>query len=117
MGLKFGHTEIFVKEPLKSMDFYINVLGFELVEVQHNKVVWLKHGEHLILLRPGANKLNSSTYQLANIAMVIYTDDLPFTVNDFLKKGVEFIGDDGPNCYTFKDPDGNWIQLVNPADH
>lgn len=116
MNLQFGHIEIFVKEPLKSKDFYINILGFELEEIQHDKIVWLKHGEKLILLRRGENSQNAGTYQKVNIAIVIYTDELEKTVQDFERKGVVFKGNDGPGCYTFTDPDGNWIQLVNPKN-
>ncbi len=53
--------EIFVKEPLKAKDFYINILGFELVETQDEKFVWLKMGDSLILLRPGSSEMNSET--------------------------------------------------------
>jgi catechol 2,3-dioxygenase-like lactoylglutathione lyase family enzyme len=114
MELQFGHIEIFVKEPLKSKDFYINILGFKLIETQHDKFVWLKHGEKVILLRPGKNTLKAATYQKANIAIVIYADNIEKAVGEFQNKGVKFKGDDGKGCYTFKDPDGNWIQLVDP---
>ncbi|MCI0450468.1 MAG: VOC family protein [Chlorobi bacterium] len=61
MNTKLGHLEIFVKEPLKAKDFYINILGFELVETQDEKFVWLKMGDSLILLRPGSSEMNSET--------------------------------------------------------
>ena|SRR5258706_13183900 len=114
MKLKFGHIEIFVKEPLKSKDFYIDVLGFELIEVQHEKIVWLQSEGQTILLRPGKSRFIADAYQQANIALVIYTDELDEAVKDISAKGVVFKGDDGVNCYTFTDPDGNWIQMVNP---
>ncbi|CAN5610908.1 hypothetical protein BH10BAC5_BH10BAC5_01790 [soil metagenome] len=44
MKLELGHVEVFVKDTLKSMEFYINVLGFELIEVQREKYVWLGMG-------------------------------------------------------------------------
>ena len=114
MELEFGHIEIFVKEPLKSKDFYIDILGFKLIEIQHDKFVWLKLGEKLILLRPGENSAKAATYQKANIAIVIYAGNVEEAVGEFTNRGVNFIGDDGKGCYTFKDPDGNWIQLVDP---
>ena len=32
-------------------------------------------------------------------------------------RGLAFEGDDGPGCPTFRDPDGNWFQLTDPAAH
>ncbi len=115
--IRFGHTEIFVKEPLISKDFYENILGFDLVEVQSEKFVWLKLGENLFLLRPGKNDLHADEYIKSNSGFVLYTDNLDKTKNDFISRGLEFKGTDGSeNCLTFTDPDGNWFQLVNP-DH
>ena len=114
MNIKFGHIEIFVKEPLKSKDFYMNVLGFELIEVQHEKVVWLQSNGQTILLRPSNNNYIAETYQQTNIALVIYVEDLEKALKDMTGKGVVFKGNDGVNCYTFTDLDGNWIQLVDP---
>jgi predicted enzyme related to lactoylglutathione lyase len=116
MSTKLGHLEIFVKEPLKAKDFYINVLGFELIEVQDDKYVWLKMGDRAILLRPGKTPVKSETYQTANIAMVIYTDDLEKTLIEYKSRGLAIKGDD-TGCPTFTDSDGNWFQLVNPDMH
>ena len=44
--IRFGHTEIFVREPLISKDFYEKILGFDLVEVQNDIFVWLRLGEN-----------------------------------------------------------------------
>jgi len=112
MKTKLGHLEIFVKEPLKAKDFYINMLGFELVEIQGEKFVWLKMGDSLILLRPGNSAIKSDTYQKTNIAMVIYTDDLEKTLNEYKSCGLLIKGDD-TGCPVFTDSDGNWFQLVN----
>lgn len=113
MKIQMGHTEIFVKNPLTAKDFYINALGFELEVIQHEKFVWLKKDSVVILLRPG-NPVNPSTYQEANIAFVIYTDNLDEAKKNITSKGIEFKGTDGSeNCLTFTDYDGNWFQLVD----
>ncbi|MBK8549676.1 MAG: VOC family protein [Ignavibacteria bacterium] len=115
--MKFGHIEIFVKDPLRAKEFYENILGFELVEVQNEKFVWLKLGENLFLLRPGKNDLSANEYRNSNTGFVLYTDDLKKTRNELIERGLEFKGTDGSDeCLTFSDPDGNWFQLVNP-DH
>lgn len=117
--MKFGHTEIFVRNPLKSKDFYIEVLGFELVEIQMNKFVWLKSGDTLFLLRPSKNSSKSaSEYASSDTGFVIYTNNLFESEKNLKNKGLEFKGTDGSvKCLTFTDPDGNWFQLVNPNDH
>lgn len=113
--IRFGHTEIFVREPLISKDFYEKILGFDLVEVQNDKFVWLRLGENLFLLRPGKNDLQVNEYRNSNSRFVLYTDDLDKTKSEFISRGLEFKGTDGSeNCLTFTDPDSNWFQLVNP---
>lgn len=115
--MKLGHIEIFVKDPLRAKDFYEKILGFELVEVQNEKFVWMKLGENLILLRPGKNDLKANEYRNSNTGFVLYTADLKKTKDELNERGLEFKGTDGSDeCLTFTDPDGNWFQLVNP-DH
>lgn len=117
MKIEAGHTEIFVKNPLEAKNFYVDVLGFEIEVIQHEKFVWLNSGSHVILLRPD-NPVNPSTYQETNIAFVIYTDNLLDAKEYFESKGVKFKGTDGSEkCLTFTDNDGNWFQLVNKEDH
>ncbi|HAX48948.1 MAG TPA: VOC family protein [Ignavibacteria bacterium] len=118
MDIKFGHIEIFVKDPIASKDFYINVLGFELETIQAEKFIWLKHAESLILLRPGKENEPSPNYQSARTGFVLYTNDLDKTGAELLNRGLMFKGTDGSDrCLTFQDPDGNWFQLVNPKEH
>lgn len=113
--MKIGHIEIFVKDPLRSKDFYEKILGFELVEVQGDKFVWLKLGDYLFLLRPGKNDLKVNEYKDSNLGFVLYTDDIETTRKELTSKGLEFKGTDGSDeCLTFTDPDGNWFQLVDP---
>ncbi|MBL8006310.1 MAG: VOC family protein [Ignavibacteria bacterium] len=113
--MKFGHIEIFVKDPLKIKEFYEKILGFEIVAVQQEKFVWMKLGENEILLRPGKNNLKAKEYEDSNTGFVLYTSDLVKTKNELAGRGLEFRGTDGSeNCLTFTDPEGNWFQLVNP---
>ena len=116
--MKFGHLEIFVKDPLKSKMFYETVLDFEVIEVQLGNFVWLKKNNIEILLRPGKNDLNYINYDESKSGIVFYTEDLEITREELLQKGLTFSGTDGSDkCLTFKDPDGNWFQLVNPEKH
>lgn len=116
--IRLGHTEIFVKDPVKSREFYEKIPGFELVEIQNDIFIWLKLGPNLFLLRPGDNKLEADEYKNSNTGFVLYTEDLEKTKEEFISRGIEFSGTDGSDqCLTFKDPDGNWFQLVNPEQH
>lgn len=116
--MKIGHIEIFAKDPIKSKDFYIDVLGFELVEIQNNIIVWLKLNDSLVMLRPGKGTIQAEQYQSTNKAFVLYIDDHEKTVNELTSRGLVFKGTDGSDkCLTFTDIDGNWFQLVDPNDH
>lgn len=118
MTLETGHLELFVKEPVTSKDFYLNILGFKLIEIQNGKFVWLNKDSITILLRPGKSAVPAENYQSANIALVLYTDDLERCAEELKSKGLEFKGTDGSSrCLTFTDFDGNWLQLVNPKEH
>jgi len=115
--MKIGHIELFAVDPMKSRDFYVEVLGFEEVAVQGGKFVWVKSGDVEILLRPGKNPSPALTYQQTAAAITLYCDDLPKTMKELESRGLHFKGTDGSEkCPTFTDPDGNWFQLVNPED-
>lgn len=115
--MQFGHIEIFVKDPLASMEFYSGVLGFEVTDVQHERFVWMQSGTITVLLRPGDGG-DKMTYQTAPNGFVIYTSDLEGAATRLRDKGVVFKGTDGSDrCLTFTDPDGHWLQLVDPNDH
>ena len=113
--MKIGHIEIFVEDPARSKEFYEKILGFEIVEIQNDKFVWLKSGDNEFLLRSGRHRNNVNEYKNSDTGFVLYTDDLEKSRNTLISKGLEFKGTDGSDtCLTFTDPDGNWFQLVNP---
>ena len=115
--IRFGHIELFVRDPEASRRFYVEVLGFELVAVQET-VVWVKAGDAEILLRPTAGDPPPSgrEYGQAGSAVVLYTDDLAATRARLAARGLVFRGDDGGDDFpTFTDPDGHWFQLADPS--
>lgn len=118
--MRIGHTELFVRDVLASRDFYVNVLGFELVaeqgpEGQPPRYIWLGCGGREILLRPAGEYPPSpaASYQQSSAAIVLYCDDIQETSAVLQNRGLQFEGDDGPGCLTFTDLDGNWFQLVD----
>ena len=113
--MRFGHVEIFVRDPLRARAFYEQVLGFQVVDVQAGKFVWMRLGQSEILLRPGTGTVRPDTYQTSPQAIVLYADDLPAMMAELEERGLVFAGNDGSErCPTFTDPDGNWFQLVDP---
>ncbi|MBK9250225.1 MAG: VOC family protein [Ignavibacteria bacterium] len=118
MNLHTGHIELFVKDPISSLAFYKDILEFELIAVQHTNFIWICKDSVEILLRPGSNDYESPTYSKARVGLVFYTDNLEKTAGELAARGVVICGTvDSEKCLTFKDPDGNWFQLVNPNDH
>jgi catechol 2,3-dioxygenase-like lactoylglutathione lyase family enzyme len=116
--VKLGHTEILVTDPQAAKRFYVDVLGFELEADQGGQFFWVSMGDALFLLRPGRTAPPAADYGSAASALVLYTDDLDGEIERLEARGLEFAGTDGSDrCPTFRDPDGNWFQLVNPADH
>jgi catechol 2,3-dioxygenase-like lactoylglutathione lyase family enzyme len=116
-ALRFGHVEVFVRDPSVARRFYEDVLGFEVDDVQAGgRIVWLRLGDRLILLRPGEPPA-SDRYSRGGPALVLFTDDLPATLAALAARGATPCSDDGPKCPLFRDPDGNWIQIVDPKDH
>jgi catechol 2,3-dioxygenase-like lactoylglutathione lyase family enzyme len=111
--MKLGHIELFVRDPLRSKQFYEEVLGFEVTAVQNQQFVWLQLGQTEILLRAGTPPVTASSYEKTAVALVLYTDNLPQTLSRLREHDLTCHLMDG-DCYTFTDPDGNWFQLVNP---
>jgi catechol 2,3-dioxygenase-like lactoylglutathione lyase family enzyme len=115
--MRIGHIELFVADPMRSLAFYRDVLGFDVTEVQRESVVWLKKGDFEILLRPGNAQAPAQRYADSSQGIVLYTDDLEGTLAELQSRGLALRGTDGPPCCpTFTDPDGHWFQLVDPSE-
>lgn len=116
--MRLGHIELFVSNPMQSLEFYRDVLGFEVVAIQGEQFVWMKSGDTEVLLRPGSGTGDVPHYNQTSAGFVLYTTDLSSTATALQERGLEFRGTDGSEqCLTFTDPDGHWFQLVNPEDH
>lgn len=119
MNLRPGHIELFVGDTKRARHFYEHVLGFAVVAVQgeRGEYVWLSLGNLEFLLRPGRPASTTMSYHQTDVAIVLYTDNLPETADAWRRRGLAFSDDDGPDCRTFTDPDGHWFQLVDPDAH
>jgi len=114
-SLRFGHVELFVRDVQRARAFWEGVVGLQVTAVQHDgRVVWLRLGERELLLRPGEAPGPGERYGRGGPALVLYSDDPAAVLRQMVGRGLVVAGDDGPGCVTFHDPDGNWVQLVDP---
>jgi len=111
--MRLGHVELFCRDCAVTRDFYVGVLGFEETEVQGGKFIWLRSDVFELLLRPGSPNGTVKNYSESSLAAVIYCDDLGSLVDRLDEAGIKQGPPDGsPDCITFRDPDGRWIQAV-----
>lgn len=106
--MEFGHLELPVSDPLRSLDFYTQVLGFRLESNQADRFIWVTRGRLELLLRPGETGGSHS--------IVFYTDDPAAEAEALRARGADVTL--RSNCYHLRDPDGHEFQVVNPhEDH
>jgi catechol 2,3-dioxygenase-like lactoylglutathione lyase family enzyme len=118
VGKKLGHLEIFVHDMEISRAFY-TALGFQHEASQGPNLTWMKLGDREILLRKNGYQSGAAAYGAGGPALVVYTDDLEATVKGLKTAGFVQSGcDNGDECCPlFRDPSGNWVQIVDPGDH
>jgi catechol 2,3-dioxygenase-like lactoylglutathione lyase family enzyme len=116
--MRLGHIELFVTDLEASRDFYRDAMGCSVTVEQAGRFIWLKSGDSEILLRASNDpSFLSDRYGGSGPAMVFYTDNLPATLARLDSAGIVPKGCDGAECCPiFLDPDGHWIQIVDPAD-
>ncbi|MEH7123877.1 VOC family protein [Bacillus sp. JJ1773] len=103
-----------VKNLQESVDFYTNVLGFEVSKYYGDKIVSLKHDEIPVVLEE-----DEEAYQepKQNVLLGVLSKDLDKDISDFKSKGVKILFDEPRPCppgrYTIiEDPVGNQIEIV-----
>jgi catechol 2,3-dioxygenase-like lactoylglutathione lyase family enzyme len=112
--MRFGHVELPVKDPIAARAFYVDVLGFRHEETQGGKYVWLSLGGRTFLLHPDIAPPRGEFLDSPNL--VLYTEELEARAAELRARGLALEGK--PPCFRFRDPDGNWFQLVDPrGDH
>ena len=116
--MRLRHVELFVTDPERARQFWTEVVGAQLDEVQPGGFTWLVLGEIGILLRPGAPPPSPGSYAEGSVGLVLEVSSLDETRAALEGRGLVFEGCDGhPSCPTFRDPDGHWVQLVEAGSH
>ncbi len=115
--MRFGHRELFTRDPHRARGFYEEVLGFTVTSVQPGNMVWLERGDVEILLRPGSPPASPPCYDGCGAGIVLSVEDAPRILEELRKRGLVVRGTAGTEKgHTFTDPDGNWFRLVDPSD-
>ena len=131
MHQEIAHVSIVVKEYDEALQFFIETLGFELVEdrdMPEQKKRWIvvkprnSHGASIVLARASTDeqreRIGSQTG--GRVGMFLSTDDFWRDYKDYSGKGVEFVREPQEFEYgtvaVFKDLYGNLWDLVQYTD-
>jgi len=110
--MRLGHIEIPVSDPLRSLAFYRDVLGFALEVNQGDRFIWMTAGGVTLMLRPGFESAPDD--DRAGFNLVLYSERLEEDAARLRAAGITF--SERANCLHFRDPDGHHLQLVDPGD-
>jgi catechol 2,3-dioxygenase-like lactoylglutathione lyase family enzyme len=113
MDLECAHIVLNVSEVGKARDFYIETLGFDIVE-EHDNSFAFRAGSVRFTVSPGGKTLKES--DPANALIIFRTTDIEKSVADLKARGVEFSGEvmEAPGFMkfiAFSDPDDNPLML------
>ena len=120
--LTFNHQALPVKQLKKTGDFYINILGFEEIEVtasQNPPKRWLMNHEgkqlHLITSDDQApttiiNHMAFSSADLDKVVAHLQKNKVDYWTDEG-KKNVVRIRKDGVRQVKIQDPEGHWIEI------
>ena len=115
MKCRIGEVNIICTDVERSLRFYRDLLGFEIVE-QEEDAYHLRCGESMLLLLPEAkSESDRSPYcQVATISFDILVPDISEAVKIFRLAGVEFASDwaSGDSLVFVRDPDGLVLEVI-----
>lgn len=120
---QIGLTSVYVRDQDRSLEFYVDKLGFETItDVTLDGFRWIE------VAPPGAETGMTIAYAgpgtdwekfVGGFAPLMFCDDLRQTCQDYASRGVEFIEE--PTEYPWglqamlADPDGNTIVMTQRA--
>ncbi len=131
MDRRLGLISLVVRDYQEAIDFYVDILGFELVE---DRDVPEQNKRWVVVSPPGDGGANlllaraSNKEQAAHIGdqtggrvfLFLYTDDFERDYDSFRSKGVIFVRDPSEHDYgtvaVFHDLYGNLWDLIQPIE-
>lgn len=131
MANKITHSQAYVLDQDKALDFYVGKLGFEIAnDVDLGFMRWLTvslpdQSEHQLLLEvPGPPSHDEATAELVRelvtkgamgVVAIIEVDDVHATYEDLKAQGVEFTEEPTERAYGVdcgvRDPFGNHLRI------
>jgi catechol 2,3-dioxygenase-like lactoylglutathione lyase family enzyme len=124
-------TSLVVRDYDEAIDFYVGVLGFELIEDTHVAVQdkrWVvvapsgRGGARLLLAKAVGDEQSSriGNQTGGRVFLFLYTDDFWRDYHAYLAKGVEFVRQPKVEPYgtvaVFRDLYGNLWDLLQPSE-
>ncbi|MGG3570924.1 VOC family protein [Bacillus gobiensis] len=108
---------IYVPNIQLAIDFYTNVLGFNVDKHYGEKIVTLVHGELPIVLEETEEAELRPEKRTLGVVLALKTDDIFDTVRHLKEHGVTFIIEEPKDCppgklISFQDPFGNVLEYL-----
>lgn len=109
------HVVLYVKDPERSVRFYVDVLGME-VKHASSGYAFLKCGDQLVgLFGSGGTADAGRGEELSHLAFNVPKGTSASIRKALEARGIEVSGRRGdPECLYFSDPDGHRLQIVVP---
>src|SRR2546427_13087978 len=112
--LKLTHFWLYVRDTQRSIQFYRDILGFDVLQTFPDGAL-LKAGSIQLGIHREEDDRKS---QPGGISIILYTSDIKRDYQTLLKSGVKFLTEVQKQPYgqiaSFKDPDGYLFELWQP---
>lgn len=118
--LGVAHFTLAVTNTVRSMAFYVDILGMTPVQVNHERgMVFLDCGGDCIILTKSDAKIDPNDHDVHH-AFIVAEEEYENAKDQLRAKGINiFLEEDrqggavnGPRAY-FHDPDGNVLEIIN----
>ena len=125
---KIGHIGLYCQDIKKMTDFYTNILGMKLSDVNEQGMVFLRfgtdhHSFNLVPMTEEMKKKGDGAQALQHIALEVWDLEELKKIGKYLQsksvKGGPKIKHEGPGnnyVYNFQDPEGNNLQFFCGMD-
>ena len=115
-----AHFTLAVTDTVRSMAFYVDILGMTPVQVNHERgMVFLDCGGDCIILTKSDAKIDPNDHDVHH-AFTVAEEDYETAKDQLRAEGINILFEEdrqggavnGPRAY-FHDPDGNVLEIIN----